>query len=312
VEPLELPVGKVPAPDRDVEPGGYLLDGLVRIHFLDWTGSEDTSRLGPATASPVVLVHGFGATAWSWAAVARRLHGLRRVIAVDLRGHGLSDAPTDGYDLETLAADVEAVATAIGLADGSAGICFAGHGFGANVAATCAARLGDRCSGLVLIDGGWERLAEATGLDPDEFLRGLDEPPEVLRSMSAFLADRAAFDPATWDADQERAARASVVELPAGHVEPAIQPHVRVACVEAMFAYDPVATLARLTVPIGILTAADDEDGTHARTLASTAAALAARGRPPLLVTPFAADGHNLLRYRPAEVVAAILALGGA
>ena len=69
--------------------------------------------------------------------------------------------------------------------------------------------LGERCAGLVLVDGGWESLEAASGMDVDEFLRGLDEPPEVMRSMAAFLADRAAFDPATWDADQERAARAT-------------------------------------------------------------------------------------------------------
>ena len=62
-------------------------------------------------------------------------------------------------------------------------------------------------------------------MDVEEFLRGLDEPPEVMRSMAAFLADRAGFDPATWDADQERAARATVVETHAGKVVPATRPH---------------------------------------------------------------------------------------
>ena len=59
----------------------------------------------------------------------------------------------------------------------------------------------------MLVDGGWEDVAETSGMEPDEFLRGLDEPPEVLRSMAAFLADRRDFDPATWDADEEAGAR---------------------------------------------------------------------------------------------------------
>ena len=96
----------------------------------------------------------------------------------------------------------------------------AGHGFGAIVAAWAAAAMGERCAGLVLVDGGWEVLEAATGIDVDEFLRGLDEPPEVMRSMGAFLADRQAFDPATWDADQQRAAAATVVETHAGKVVP--------------------------------------------------------------------------------------------
>ena len=153
---------------------------------------------------------------------------------MDLRGHGLSDAPTEGYDPPTFADEVIAVAEGSGLLDGAGSrVILAGHGFGAIVAAWAAVSLGDRCAGLVLVDGGWESLESASGMDVDEFLRGLDEPPEVMRSMAAFLADRAAFDPATWDADQERAARASVVETHAGKVVPSTRPHAVEASVRA-------------------------------------------------------------------------------
>ena len=144
-----------------------------------------------------------------------------------------------------------------------------GHGFGAIVAAWAAEALGPRCAGLVLVDGGWEDLEQATGMDADEFLRGLDEPPEVMRSLDAFLADRAAFDPATWDADQERAARATVVETHAGKVVPATRPHALEACVRTMFEYDPERTLAAIEAPIVAVLAADDETGSRARALAA-------------------------------------------
>ena len=49
----------------------------------------------------------------------------------------------------------------------------------------------------------------------------------------------AAWDPATWDADQERAARAAVVETPAGRLVSATRPHALEACVRTMFAYRP-------------------------------------------------------------------------
>ena len=117
----------------------------------------------------------------------------RRTIAMDLRGHGLSDAPTDdgAYDLDVQGADVIAVAEGSGAldpddADGQ--VVLAGHGFGAIAAALAAVELGERCARLVLVDGGLEHLPTATGMDADEFLRGLDEPPEVLRSMRAFIA----------------------------------------------------------------------------------------------------------------------------
>jgi fermentation-respiration switch protein FrsA (DUF1100 family) len=148
-------------------------------------------------------------------------------------------------------------------------------------------------------------------MDVEEFLRGLDEPPEVMRSMAAFLADRAGFDPATWDADQERAARATVVETHAGKVVPATRPHALESSVRAMFRYDPVVTLAAVAAPVVALSAADDEEGSRGEALAAASAARAAAGRSRIRAASFGHDGHNLMRYRPEAVSAAILSVAG-
>ncbi|MBA3236020.1 MAG: alpha/beta hydrolase, partial [Chloroflexi bacterium] len=143
-----------PPPDRSVTPSGFVVqvDTGDRIHFLDWGGER-----GPDPGT--LLIHGVSNTAWTWAPVARRVRGARHTVAMDLRGHGLSDAPTDGYDPGTLAGDVVAVAEGSGLLAGAADrVVLAGHGFGAIVAAWAAIELGDRCAGLVLVDGGWESL----------------------------------------------------------------------------------------------------------------------------------------------------------
>jgi pimeloyl-ACP methyl ester carboxylesterase len=147
-------------------------------------------------------------------------------------------------------------------------------------------------------------------MDVDEFLRGLDEPPEVLSSMRAFLADRASFDPSTWDVDQERAARATVVETHAGRVVPATRPHALEACVRTMFAYDPLAVLPKVDAPITALIGADDEVGSRAAALAEVSAAVQRAGRGAIGITSFPHVGHNLMRYRPDEVTAGILGFG--
>ena len=146
-----------------------------------------------------MLVHGLAASAWVWAPVARRLIAARRTVAMDLRGHGLSDAPTDdgAYDLDVLADDVVAVAEGSGLLDAAPAVTLAGHGFGAIVAAAAAARPRRPLRPARPVDGGLDDLPATTGLDVDEFLRGLDEPPEVMRSMAAYLADRRGWDPST-------------------------------------------------------------------------------------------------------------------
>src|ERR671917_2782281 len=150
----DLDASAVPEPDRSAEPAGYvvLVEPNDRIHFLDWGG--------PAGAPGVLLVHGIGQTAWVWTPVARRLVAERRTVAMDLRGHGLSDAPTEGYDEPTLVDDLVAVAGGSGLL--ARPMVLAGHGFGGVVAAWAAAALGDRCAGLVLVDGGGGDLAAPT------------------------------------------------------------------------------------------------------------------------------------------------------
>jgi pimeloyl-ACP methyl ester carboxylesterase len=296
----------VPPPDADAQPAGFVVEVSPgeRIHFLDWAGDGQPG---------VLLIHGLSNTAWSWAPVARSLRAVRHTVAMDLRGHGLSDAPTGSYDPPALSADVVAAAEGSGLLASSGDrIVLAGHGFGAIVATMAAIELGDRCAGLVLVDGGWEALETASGLEVEEFLRSIDEPPEVMRSMAAYLADRAGFDPASWDADQERAARATVVETHAGKVVPATRPHALEASVRAMFRHDPEATLAAVVAPVVALAAADDEERSRARALTNASNARVATGKGAIPLTSFGHDGHNLMRYRPEAVTAAILSVAGA
>ncbi len=297
-----------PDPDRSVEPQGFLVEIVPgeRIHFLDWGGPEP----GRPPAWPVLLVHGLSATAWSWTPVARRLRRASRTVAVDLRGHGLSDAPTTGYSADQLGADVVAVGEGAGLLpeDGSR-LVLAGHGYGAIVAAWAAGQLGPRCAGLVLVDGGWQDLAAETGLSPEEWLRELEEPPEIFSSMAAYLADRRGFDPGSWDADQEQAARTTVVEVPAGKVVPAVRPHALAGSVEAMFSYEPLQALGRLALPIVILLAATADAAGRRAALDAIDRTRAAAGLPAIGRIDLSSAAHNLIRYRPDEVGRAILGL---
>lgn len=306
LQPADL-AALAPDPDLDASPDGFVVEVAPgeRIHFLDWGGPLQPPGHG------VLLIHGLGGTAWGWTAVARRLRRIVPTVAADLRGHGLSDAPTAEYDPDTLAGDIVAVAEGSGLLGerptaAKPGIVLAGHGFGAILATWAADLLGDRCAGLVLVDGGWQDVAEETGITPAEFLRDLAEPPEVLASMDAFLADRRAWDPSHWDADEEHAARATVVEVPAGHLVPAVRPHAFERSVEAIFQHLPGASLAGLDVPIVAFVAVDDEDRTKAAALAEVQVARSDAGRPAIDVARFPADGHNLARYRPAELAGAI------
>ncbi len=280
------------------------------IHALEW-GMEHGLR-----PPCFLLVHGLAQTAWSWAPVARRLAVSARVLAPDLRGHGGSAAPRSGYDAESLAWDVLTVASAAGFGEAVGGppVILAGHGTGAIVAAVAAMLAPGSVAGLALVDGGWEALGEATGLSVEQYVAALAEPPEVLRSIDTFLADRRAFDPATWDADQEQAARAQVDEKHAGHVSLVARPRVLRAVSAGLFAYDPREVLPQVRAPLLAIAAeaggADDDAIRERRlALADVERVRAAAGCDPARVVRWGGCGHNVMRYRPDALAAELAAL---
>jgi pimeloyl-ACP methyl ester carboxylesterase len=235
---------------------------------------------------------------------------------MELRGHGMSDSPRTGYDLESLAFDGLTVLAANGFGSEAGGrpavVC--GHGLGAMVAAKMALVQPASVCGIALVDAGWEDMTEATGMTAADFVRSIGDPPEVLASMDAYLSDRREYDPSTWDTDQERAARAAVDQKHAGHVTPVLRAHALRGSVEAMFEYRPLATVGYLPMPMLICVAesgsADDETMRERRlALDELVAARVANGLTPPDVRRFTGAGHNLMRYRPAELCAALIEL---
>ena len=81
----------------------YVDIGAVRLHAV--VGGH-----GPA----LLLVHGWPETWYAWRHLMPSLAKDFEVIAVDQRGMGLSDKPSDGYDTSTLARDLVSLMDALG------------------------------------------------------------------------------------------------------------------------------------------------------------------------------------------------------
>ncbi|MDQ0846728.1 alpha/beta fold hydrolase [Streptomyces sp. V1I6] len=70
------------------------------------------------TGQPVVLIHGWPLNGASWEKqTAALLAAGHRVVTYDRRGFGRSDQPTDGYDYDTFASDLNEVLTTLDLRD---------------------------------------------------------------------------------------------------------------------------------------------------------------------------------------------------
>lgn len=91
---------------------------------------------GPADAPPLVLVHGLGGAAANWELLAPLLAARRRVVAVDLPGHGGSEPLPAAPSLAPYADRVAWVAEREGFARAD----YVGHSFGGLVALRLAMR----------------------------------------------------------------------------------------------------------------------------------------------------------------------------
>src|SRR5574339_873311 len=95
-----------------------------------------------------VFVHGFGGQAEQWHYQLQKFSIENRVIALGLRGHGLSDKPGRGYDMPQLVNDLE---TALILLKVKGKFVLVGHSFGGAIATEYALKHPDRVERLILM-----------------------------------------------------------------------------------------------------------------------------------------------------------------
>lgn len=134
------------------------VDGRVSLHVQD---------LGEGPA--VVFLAGFGLDHRVWDAQVRLLSPSHRVVCVDQRGHGRSDAPLDGYDVSRLADDLLEVLDQLEINRCS----LVGWSFGGQVAFQAASRKPEVVERVVLIGSNGVRASRSPTFP-------FGRPPEVM------------------------------------------------------------------------------------------------------------------------------------
>lgn len=257
---------------------------------------ELSVRQWPGGGRQFLLVHGLASNAKTWDGVAARLNRAgHHVVAVDQRGHGLSDKPDSGYGFEEVTADLQALIEALDLA----GPVLAGQSWGGNVVLHFAARYPGVASGLVLVDGGFIDLSSRPGATWEETSERM-RPPNLLGTPRSQMIERFRTHHPEWSDEQIEMQMGNYETLEDGTIRPWLTLERHMAILRAIWDDPPSPLYERVTVPV-LAALADIADKERRRNRDEHVAAATAKLRRAE-VKRFEGAPHDIHVDRPYEL----------
>ena len=287
----------------------YISANGLTFHLIDWGGhalsdSPPGSRVRPWGGKWLILLHGLASQAHMFDLVAPLLTDSFRVMAIDQRGHGLSDKPDSGYDFATVASDLDAILNVLRIDRA----VLAGHSWGGNVAVQYAADQPDRVSGLILIDGGFLQMGDRLDWpSAEKFL----EPPDLIgMPVDEFRAGMKGWMGSAWSPEAEAITLRNFEIRADGTIAPQMRKSNHMQVVRALWEHRPSELWARIQCPVLMIPAVGPEPH-DARTRAvlenrrrdiATAEARLKQSQTLWMMNTI----HDIPLQRPAELVEAI------
>jgi pimeloyl-ACP methyl ester carboxylesterase len=146
----------------------------IQIQLAIWEGK----------GKQILCIHGLTANCRFWDCLASALSPQHRVIAMDLRGRGLSDKPSKGYSIKHHCKDILALMNDQELQRP----VLMGHSLGAFISLVFAARYPQRVNQLILVDGGG-KLSKAQWARVFKSIKpSLDRLGQVFPSFGDYLS----------------------------------------------------------------------------------------------------------------------------
>jgi pimeloyl-ACP methyl ester carboxylesterase len=186
---------------------------------------------------PVLFIHSFGGDSRHWDSQLQHVRAARRAIAMDLRGHGQSDAPVDkNYSVDALANDIAIIADSLHLDS----FFIVGHSMGGSAAIEYAARYPNKVAGLLLVT--------TPGKMPDQ------QAKQIIASLESSNYDsimenymkRLLKNATTATENLEREGMSKLSKA------------ASISIIKSSFNYDPLPALRKFKGPKMIITTADD------------------------------------------------------
>jgi len=298
-------LGRVP----DEDEAGEQVE--VQERRISVNGLSLRVREWPAAGPPILLVHGLASNSRIWDGVAVHLTPEFRLIALDQRGHGLSDRPSDGFAFERVVADLAGLSDALDLRKPT----LVGHSWGGNVVLEFAAAHPERAQGLVLVDGGFIELSAMPGRTWEQ-VRVEMAPPDLTHLTFDDLLERARNgDPGRyWGPAVEATLRTSFRDGPDGRIQPSLRRDDHLEILRALWDQRPSMLYPRVSAPTALVPARRPNPSGRAAEMAPMRERLvahAAAALPNAHLTWMEDTVHDIPLHRPRELAATIRAVAG-
>ncbi|HWO88805.1 MAG TPA: alpha/beta hydrolase [Gemmatimonadales bacterium] len=204
-------------------------------------------RFGNPAHVPVLMIHGFRRSGWTFLPLLADLSEQYHLIVLDLPGHGetAAEVPEAAPTFETFVEAVEVVRAQLGIARWT----LLGHSMGGTVAGLYAARHPERCAGVILLEStpkyrGWAKTTDCQdcpALVTDEGIAVLNDAVHGAQSYRDIWEEYEAADATPLFADRslpvlwvmntdDRITRAHFERL-AADLSPDVMSHVRLETV---------------------------------------------------------------------------------
>jgi len=224
----------------------------LRLHGLRW---DDHGG-----GRPALLLHGLASNARIWEHVAPALaEGGLAPVAIDLRGHGLSDKPEAGYELATFSADLRAAVRDLDLRSP----ILIGHSWGAGLALHLAASglgEGKTPAAIVLVDGGISQLDDLPGATWERVSEVLS-PPNLAGMSRQDLLNRLSDPSRRWQPDPQSLdiMLSNFEVLPDDTVQPRLRRDHHMRLLQALYEFRTYEAFDRVRCPTLVISARPPE-----------------------------------------------------
>lgn len=274
---------------------GYFATNGIKLHYRDWGGA----------GRPIVLLHGLASSCHIWDLVAPDLAKDFSVIAVDQRGHGLSDKPDSGYDFATVGQDLLGIIKARNLERP----LIVGHSWGADVALEFAVACPDIPAGICFVDGGMIEPSARPGMTLEKAREDM-APPLFAGMTSQALRERfkSRVRPFPLPPEFDQILMSNFEMLEDGTVRTRLSRENHLRIIDALWEHHPSQLYSQVPCPVLMMPARmANDDSVAERTFRREESVGRARQQLPSVKVVWLEDSiHDVPVQRP-ELVAATI-----